>query len=68
MTSPPIVYRNLVITGSATQEFPERGAAGDVRGWDARTGELVWTFHTVPRPGNSGSTHGEAKAEANAPA
>ena len=54
LTSPPLVYDNLVITGSATQEFPERGAAGDVRAWDARTGELVWTFHTVPRPGELG--------------
>jgi quinoprotein glucose dehydrogenase len=54
MTSPPIVYRNLVITGSATQEFPATGAAGDVRAWDARTGKLVWTFHTVPRPGELG--------------
>ena len=54
LTSPPLVYENLVITGSATQEFPERGAAGDVRAWDARTGDLVWTFHTVPRPGELG--------------
>lgn len=54
MTSPPLVYRNLVITGSATQEFPALGAAGDVRAWDARTGKLVWTFHTVPRPGEVG--------------
>jgi quinoprotein glucose dehydrogenase len=54
MTSPPLVYRNLVITGSATQEFPAQGASGDVRAWDARTGEHVWTFHTVPRPGELG--------------
>jgi quinoprotein glucose dehydrogenase len=51
MTSPPLVYDNLVITGSAVQEFPPRGAAGDVRAWDARTGKLVWTFRSVPRPG-----------------
>src|SRR5436190_13115054 len=51
MTSPPLVYGNLVITGSAVQEFPPRGAAGDVRAWDARTGKLVWTFHSVPRRG-----------------
>ena len=51
MTSPPLVYDDLVITGSAVQEFPPRGAAGDVRAWDARTGELDWTFHSVPRPG-----------------
>ena len=54
LTSPPLVYETLVITGSATQEFPERGASGDIRAWDARTGILVWTFHTVPRPGEFG--------------
>ena len=59
MTSPPLVYENLVITGSATQEFPERGAAGDVRAWDARTGTLVWTFHTVPRPGERFAIRGQ---------
>ncbi|MFM6932919.1 MAG: pyrroloquinoline quinone-dependent dehydrogenase [Novosphingobium sp.] len=51
MTSPPIVFGNLIITGSAVQEFPALGAAGDVRAWDAVTGKLVWTFHSVPRPG-----------------
>jgi quinoprotein glucose dehydrogenase len=51
MTSPPLVFDDLVITGSAVQEFPPRGAAGDVRAWDARSGRLVWTFHSVPRPG-----------------
>jgi glucose dehydrogenase len=25
--------------------------AGDVRAWDAHTGKLVWTFHSIPRPG-----------------
>ncbi|MBC2669015.1 pyrroloquinoline quinone-dependent dehydrogenase [Novosphingobium piscinae] len=54
MTSPPIVFGNLVITGSAVQEFPPRGAAGDVRAWDMRTGKLVWTFHSVPRRGELG--------------
>ncbi len=54
LTSPPIVYRNLVITGSATQEFPAKGAAGDIRAWDVRTGKLVWTFHSIPRPGEKG--------------
>lgn len=54
MSSPPLTYKNLVITGSRVQETPSRGAAGDVRAWDARTGQLVWTFHTVPRPGELG--------------
>ena len=31
------------------------GAVGDTRAWDAETGKLVWTFHTVPLPGTFGS-------------
>ena len=54
LTSPPIVYRNVVITGSATQEFPPRGVSGAVRGWDVVTGKPLWTFHSVPLPGQAG--------------
>jgi quinoprotein glucose dehydrogenase len=54
MTSPPLVFKNLVITGAAVQESPTKGAAGDVRAWDAKTGKLVWTFHSVARPGEPG--------------
>jgi quinoprotein glucose dehydrogenase len=54
MSSPPLVYRNLIITGSRVQEMPTIGAAGDVRAWDVRSGRLVWTFHSVPRPGEPG--------------
>ncbi|HSH75442.1 MAG TPA: PQQ-binding-like beta-propeller repeat protein [Longimicrobiales bacterium] len=57
--SAPAIYRNLVITGAGTGEGARGpdgglGPAGDTRAWDARTGELVWTFHTVPRPGEYG--------------
>ncbi len=51
LTSPPIVYKNLVITGGITQENPPHGPAGDVRAWDMHTGKLVWTFHSIPQPG-----------------
>ena len=51
LTSPPIVYKNLVIAGGTTQENPPHGPAGDVRAWDMRTGKLVWTFHSIPQPG-----------------
>ena len=54
MTSPPIVYGDLVITGAAVQEFPPLGAAGDVRAWDVRSGKLAWTFHSVPHKGEKG--------------
>jgi quinoprotein glucose dehydrogenase len=51
LTSPPIVYKNLVITGGTTQELPSLGPAGDIRAWDMRTGKLVWTFRSIPQPG-----------------
>lgn len=47
LTSPPIVYKNLVITGSAVGEGIG-GSRGDVRAWDARTGQHVWTFRSSP--------------------
>jgi quinoprotein glucose dehydrogenase len=53
-SSPPLVVNNVIVTGSRVQETPTLGAAGDVRGWDARTGKLLWTFHSVPRPGELG--------------
>jgi quinoprotein glucose dehydrogenase len=51
LSSPPIVYKNLVIAGGKNQENPPRGPAGDVRAWDMRTGKLVWTFRSVPGAG-----------------
>jgi glucose dehydrogenase len=51
LTSPPVFYKDIIITGSRVQEQPALGPVGDVRGWNARTGKLLWTFHTVPRPG-----------------
>ena len=51
LSSPPIMYKNLIITGGRTQEGPAQGPAGDVRAWDVHTGTLVWTFRSVPRKG-----------------
>jgi glucose dehydrogenase len=51
--TPGRVFENLIIMGSATnQEYAS--APGDIRAFDVRTGVLVWTFHTVPRPGELG--------------
>jgi glucose dehydrogenase len=57
LPSPPAVYRDIVITGGTNGEgAPATGRLyGDIRGWDARTGKMLWTFHTVPRPGEPGS-------------
>ena len=56
LESPPAVFGDVVITGCSNGEgSPSAGAYGDIRGWDARTGKLLWTFHTVPRPGEAGA-------------
>ena len=55
LVSPPIVYKDLLITGGNNgEQAPSLGLYGDIRAWDARTGALKWTFHTVPRPGEPG--------------
>jgi glucose dehydrogenase len=55
LESPPAVHGNVLITGGSNSEGdPSLGLYGDVRGWDARTGKLLWSFHTVPRAGEPG--------------
>jgi quinoprotein glucose dehydrogenase len=55
LVSPPIVYKDIVITGGNNgEQSPSYGLYGDIRGWDAHTGKLLWSFHTVPRPGEPG--------------
>ena len=56
-TSPPIVFKNLVIVGNGVADrlvYP-KDPPGDVRAFDARTGKPVWTFHTVPQAGEFGN-------------
>lgn len=56
-TSPPIVYGDLIILGNGVADRItfKKDPPGDVRAFQARTGKLVWTFHTVPRKGEFGS-------------
>ncbi|MXW66265.1 MAG: PQQ-binding-like beta-propeller repeat protein [Gemmatimonadales bacterium] len=57
-SSPPVVVGDVIVVGAAlpqggrppTKEMPP----GHVRGFDARTGEQLWTFHTIPQPGDPG--------------
>ena len=51
--TPGEVFENLVILGSAPGE-DYMSPPGDIRAYDVLTGKLVWTFHTVPRPGEFG--------------
>src|SRR5580704_9464280 len=52
-STPGRVFENQIILGSATNEEYESGP-GDIRAYDVLTGRLVWTFHTVPHPGEFG--------------
>ncbi len=54
LSSPPKVYKNVVITGARVQESPSLGFSGDTRAWDVHTGKLLWQFHSIPRPGETG--------------
>lgn len=51
ITSAPLYYDGLVITGFAGAEYAQRGR---VKAYRASDGELVWTFYTVPGPGEFG--------------
>jgi len=57
--STPIVAGNLVLVGAAfeTGANPRsrRNVRGAVRAFDARTGKLLWTFRTIPQPGEFGN-------------
>jgi quinoprotein glucose dehydrogenase len=58
-TSPAIVVGDTVVVGSAlllgTAPPSKENVPGYVRGYDVRTGKLIWTFHTVAQPGDFGN-------------
>jgi quinoprotein glucose dehydrogenase len=47
------IFENLFLTGSTTGES-YGSPPGDLRAFDVITGKLVWTFHTIPHPGEFG--------------
>ena len=51
ITPAPVYYDGIVITGFAGAD---RGTRGRVKAYDARDGRLVWTFYTIPGPGEPG--------------
>lgn len=52
-TTPGIIYKNILIMGSRVMESAD-AAPGDIRAFDVVTGKLIWTFHTIPHPGEKG--------------
>lgn len=65
VTSPPALYRDLVITGSAIGDNAavelERGV---VRAFDARTGALRWTWDPLPTTDEEAKARGWSSAQA----
>jgi quinoprotein glucose dehydrogenase len=58
VTSPPAVWRNLVIVGAAVADNSRaRMASGEVRAFDAITGALRWTFHPLPADSPAGGAN-----------
>ncbi len=53
LTSPPVVYKDLVIVGGRNPETLP-APPGDIRAFDVRSGKLRWSFHTIPHPGEFG--------------
>ncbi len=51
--TPGHVFENMIILGSATSES-YGSPPGDIRAYDVLTGKTVWSFHTVPHPGEFG--------------
>ncbi|RPI50830.1 MAG: PQQ-dependent dehydrogenase, methanol/ethanol family, partial [Acidobacteria bacterium] len=52
ITSPPLVLKDMVITGMTGGEYATRG---HLDAYDAATGKLRWRFYTIPAPGEFGN-------------
>jgi quinoprotein glucose dehydrogenase len=58
-SSPAIVIRDVVVVGAALQAgtapASKTNVPGYIRGYDVRTGKRIWTFRTIPHPGEMGN-------------
>jgi glucose dehydrogenase len=53
LTTPGVVYKNLILVGGRNPET-HPAPPGDIRAYDVHTGKLIWSFHTIPHPGEPG--------------
>jgi len=53
LNTPISIYKNTLIVGTRVSETAP-ALLGDIRAFDANTGRLIWTFHTIPKPGEYG--------------
>ena len=61
ITSAPLYFNGMVISGFAGAEFAARGR---VKAYNADDGSLLWTFYTVPAPGEFGHDTWPADSDA----
>lgn len=54
VNTPGVIFRDLIIVGMRVGEGPAPAAPGHIRAYSVRTGRLVWTFRTIPQPGEPG--------------
>ena len=58
-TSPALIVGDVAVVGAALRGGGSpptlANAPGYVRGYDVRTGEMIWTFHTIPQRGETGN-------------
>jgi quinoprotein glucose dehydrogenase len=56
--SAPIIANNVIVVGAAHKPggvpVSKTNVKGYVRGFDAKSGKRLWTFHTIPKPGEVG--------------
>ena len=62
VTSPVAPCGDVLVVGGWVSDGEPQGPSGDIRGFNARTGKLVWRFHTVPRPGEYGHNTWEGES------
>ena len=61
VNSPPLVCKDTVVVGSSVMDYPaqylnaDSMPPGDVRAYDAITGQLKWQFHVIPHEGEYGA-------------
>ena len=57
-SAPPIVVNNVIVVGNSHEQGYNQtrveNVPGDIMGYDARSGEFLWKFHVIPRPGEFG--------------
>lgn len=57
VTSSPMIIDDVIVVGSAISDQPDyrEMPPGHVRGFHIHSGDLLWTFHTIPQPGDFGN-------------